>query len=174
MENRTSPDRVGEILRQAAPPPNPFTIRVWTPDRGVVWTATCLSPSVYGCLTHWTGTRTVPCTVPAEHCAGCRDQRPSRWRGFLLCASLEDGRTRFVALTAKAWHDLEARLHGVTELRGIQLKISRSQKAANGRLDVFPIGRHPNPSLLPADQDPFPTLQLMWGMHESQRTLFGG
>jgi hypothetical protein len=156
------------------PPPNPFIVRVESPRKGQIWRLVCLSRAVTGVETHWNGLRTVPCTLPKSHCLGCRAGQPVRWRGFLTCYEPVSKQCFFSPLTAKAYHDLEARLAGITDLRGILFTVSRSKGGNNGRLLYELVGAHPKPELLPGDVDPLPTLRKMWGLLGATIDFNGG
>lgn len=146
----------------AEPPPAALSLHLYRLRKGAVFSVVCLSERIYGIVTHWTGTRTEPCIDPPDECPGCKARKPRRWKGYIHCRNAKDGAEGLIELTAGAARQLQAQRPNTPTLRGTMLRIERSKKASNGRLDVQVLGTyHPIEDLPPA-QSPIHTLELLF------------
>lgn len=136
---------------------------VWRLKGGESGTLTCYSKSPWGIVVHWDNAarRTAPHFTDAETCDGCVKELPRKELYYLFAHHCEKNRFVFLELTENAARLLVKQLGAGESLRGAGLFVQRT-KADNGRLQIRLMNPHPDPSRLPADEDPQATLLALW------------
>ncbi|SRR5712692_501125 len=127
----------------------------------------CLSLKIWGFWSHWTGTKSIPCTSERGTCPGHLSGWPLRWKGILHVLAPDAKKGFFIELTPRAADMLGEQVDNMSTLRGLHLTIERSQGGKNGRLSVFVTGKLPDCNNLPAAEDPYETLRVLWGWQET-------
>jgi len=122
------------------------------------------SPRPWIFVTHWTGKRSTPHFTPDETCEGCKSQLPKRPRGYVLLFSGHYRIKWFAELTEGATEKVQLWANGES-IRGCYLSLTRERGKWNAPMlaDISRLDQAP--SDLPADEDPAPTLSVLWGMN---------
>jgi hypothetical protein len=81
-------------------------IPLWTPGPGCSGQYLICLPYVVELITHWDGTRNVPCTKPACICCEPGARLGSRRRGYIGCYDPRGGKHRIAVVTHNAWIEL--------------------------------------------------------------------
>jgi hypothetical protein len=145
-----------------APDPHPHTRHLQRVPKGKALVFTCLSREILGIWTHWTGQRTQPCLDCGQPCPWCQKEAPRRWKGYIYAQDCNSGQTAVVEVTPGAARQLGNQLHGMKDLRGLQVRLERTPGGGNGRLNAIVVGAYPHLELLPIEIDLRPTLNRLW------------
>jgi hypothetical protein len=124
-----------------------------------------LSPKVLATRTHFTKSRTTPCTVPS--CAACDEGLAFRWHAYLAALMLPAREKVILELTAQAAEQLRPAISGYGTLRGIELILDRPSNRPNGRVRLTAkIGMAP-PDGLPPEPNTQAILLHIWGQDDA-------
>jgi hypothetical protein len=146
------------------PPPDsndrPFPIQRVLPGRALQAVITTVKP--LGCLTHWWGSRTVPCTEPA--CPACNAGSYFRWHMYLSCFDHKTQLHFLLELTASASAPITeyGRVHGTT--RGCGIKCYRIPDVPNGRIHIQTTPTDPTRYPIPQQPDLAKLLSRLWNI----------
>jgi len=123
-----------------------------------------LSPHIVGIWTHWVGDRTIGCT----NGFGCKcevTELPTRWKGYLACAQVTDGKVVLAELTGDATRNLmlQDNLLSGPPLRGLVLRLGRVRGSRVGRVVAGIVtGKRFDDAALPKPPDVQQELQRIW------------
>lgn len=143
------------------------------PPRGVrsdiVRVTTCdtrqfciLSKNVFGQYVHWYGGRSHECAADSSQCNGCLRQWPRKWLGYLYVHEISHEQPVFLELTRRACELLWAQAPQDENLRGVQVRISKTKGGSKGRYLVNVLERRVPDEHLTADKDPVEVLRYLW------------
>lgn len=144
------------------PGPKMWIERLGADKEGVF---TILAARIFGLNVHWDAqeARSLPCTVPAAKCFGCKKQLASRWKGYLHCFDHHHRRHCFLELTSHAASQLQEQLNGASNYRGNRIKVARG-RGSKSRLKVTVVGVQHTGQELPLEISPEETLMDLWRM----------
>jgi len=131
--------------------------------------AICISPSLWGCYTHWNGRCSEPCFGEKAKCPGHKRGLPVRWKGYLHVWDCRKKRQCFVELTPTSADDLLGQVGDGVILRGMRFVLTR-QSGDKARLTVSVLEGERyavDVGKLPTPKDPFKTLAKLWGIDDS-------
>ena len=80
--------------------------------------------------------RTSPCLGEAQHCIGCADNKPKRWKGYLFGHSLTHHCPCLVEIPADSVRRTAQLNGGVPDLRGYKIQLTRVGPQPNSRVLV--------------------------------------
>ncbi len=149
--------------REDRPPQGPKPLKLVRVLKGPAQTYTILSTCLSGVWTHWDGQRSLPCYKARAKCTGCTRALPKRWKGYLCCWVVPQRAKFILEITPRAANQLLAAMPEGRIMRGFLIRVERTKGGRNGRLIVNLVGEDPNISALPAADDPFQTLNFLWG-----------
>lgn len=96
-----------------------------------------------GCQLFWLGGRSQPHLsgdridqdgISLPNCAGCREDRPHRWNGWLCVYHEQTLKHAILEITVNCLEPIEEHLRQIGTLRGSRIKLSRQGGRANGRV----------------------------------------
>lgn len=155
----------GRIIGAPAPKPGPRTevLRVTTP----AWQHFVLvSSAPFGKRIHWYGGRSHECTQKSDdteaRCHGCKEEWPSKWKGYIDVIQYPGNKRGFLELTASAWELLEHQLGDDWSMRGRLVKICKTKGGRYGRYQIEVLERKHPPEDLPQEADPCKILEFLW------------
>jgi hypothetical protein len=149
-------------------PPRPGPdLRIYRVKQPGTFLFICLSRSLWGCWTHWSGNESIPCTGENSECYGHARGMPKRWKGFLHCFAA-DGKTEvFLELTPSAAEQINFQVEKGFDLRGSRLQVTRGQGGKHSRLKVVVLPCPSDRKDLPLEKDPMLTLGRLWEMRRA-------
>jgi hypothetical protein len=160
---------MAEFFRGAAPPPSQTKVEVIRVKGTDTQTFFVLSRQIFGVEIHWLLGRSVECTKSKGGCKGCEGAAPSKWKGYLhVVPGFDREKTVFLELTPAAVERLSLLAAGLQDLRGLILQIGKSRGGARGRYVVQVQERRIPDAELPAESDPYPTLQFLWNCKKAK------
>lgn len=119
--------------------------------------------------THWSGSRTEPCTEPKAECIGCSRQWPQRWKAYLHVLREDTLAEGFLELTKLNRDTIREHVGGDKFLRGTRLKLLRG-KGDKTQLKILLLrswaaehGEEP----MPSEKNPEETLRSLFEFRRS-------
>lgn len=103
--------------------------RVGKPERFLSY-----SPTVEGLHTHWDGATTQPHFSPKERCMWCKEDRPLRWKGYLLGWSWTHRCDAILEIPAASWRRYMIGADPAQTLRGALIVATREGPSSNSSL----------------------------------------
>lgn len=126
-------------------------------------TFTIVSEQIFGIDIHWQAGRSHECTLEKGACTGCEGAWAKKWKGYLHVVPWHDkDHPAFLELTASAVERLAIFVPTGKTLRGLIVQIGKSKGGVRGRYIVQVLERRMADEELPAEIDPYPTLQFLW------------
>jgi hypothetical protein len=154
-------------IRWDEPPPPPDVVYapILSPEPGGSEHGLIVCPEFVGVKTHWIEKRTTGCIGRPNGCEGCRDGKPTRWKGYMGVYRICDGRLWLAELTPRAFEDIAAIVAAdVVRLLGWHLTLRRTGTHRQGM--VRAALRPPTPEeraiKLPRPFDLKRSLLLVW------------
>lgn len=155
----------GRIIGAPAPKPGPRieVLRVTTP----AWQHFAIvSTAPFGKRIHWFGGRSHECTQKVEdgevRCYGCKEEWPSKWKGYLDVIQMPTQKRAFLEITASAWEMLDALVPDEWSLRGLHIKVAKTKGGRYGRYQIELLASKTPIDLLPRESDPAQILEFLW------------
>lgn len=123
-----------------------------------------LSDHLVGIWTHWVGGRTQPCSC-GHGCVCERENVTSRWKGYLACCYVTNGKMCLAELTGEAARCISLQDSPLTgqPLRGLTLRLRRDRQSRGGRVIAGIVsGERFDTAALPACPDVHAELVRIW------------
>jgi hypothetical protein len=155
------------IVEGQAPPKAGPELEIVQLRAGQVIEGVILSQKVWGVMTHWNDHagkrgRSERCTRQLGSCAGCERQMPTRWKGYVHYFDFEAKREKFCELTPAAFEMIDTQCPKQRELRGLRIRVRRSEGGSTGRLRVELTLYSGDLERLPPERNPEPFLETLW------------